>query len=106
MIHKKSCLGRTFEQDTQASDPDGKSWSDDKFYENLRFKKKTAQAQQGQEKKQGVIMSALGDAFKILYHLNSDLDDPDLWSSNHTDYFDIINDPCYSSVPGNIFYTD
>jgi len=36
MIHKKSCFGRTFVQDTQASEPDGKSWSDDKFYENLR----------------------------------------------------------------------
>jgi hypothetical protein len=38
MIHKKSCFGRTFVQDTQASEPDGKSWSDDKFYENLQAK--------------------------------------------------------------------
>jgi hypothetical protein len=38
MIHKKSCFGRTFEQDTQASEPEGKSWSDDKFYENIRTK--------------------------------------------------------------------
>jgi hypothetical protein len=41
MIHKKSCFGRTFEQDAQASEPEGKSWSDDKFYENLKNRMKS-----------------------------------------------------------------
>lgn len=115
MIHKKSCFGRTFKQDSHASDPDGKSWSDDKFYENLRTKKETAQAQHGQGKKPSTMPSALNNAFKKLSDLNSGPDeDPDFWSKNeelfeklnNDEDFDIINNPCYSSVPGNIFYTD
>jgi hypothetical protein len=92
MIHKKSCFGRTFEQDTQASDPDGKSWSDDKFYENLRTRKETAQAQDGQGKKQGAMPSALNNAFKKLSDLNSGPND---------EYIFMRIDPRYSKIHGN-----
>lgn len=101
MIHKKNCFGRTFKQGTQVSDPDGKSWSDDKFYENLRARKETAQTQDGQEKKQGVRMSALDNAFKILYSLNDSS-----CGTENDDVFDRLRNPRYSAWPGNSFNTD
>jgi hypothetical protein len=106
MIHKKSCFGRTFEQDTQASEPDGKSWSDDKFYENIRTRKETTQAQHGQWRKQGASPSVLDNAFNKLSALNSGPDeDPDFWF-NHRKQFDMGSHPGYSNVPGNPFYSD
>lgn len=99
MIHKKSCFGRTFKQNTQSSGPDGKSWSDDKFYENLRARKETAQAQHSQGKKQGVSMSALDNAFQILYRLNDSS-----CGLSDDDSFDIVSNPGYSNLPGNTYY--
>ena len=101
MIHKKSCFGRTFKQGTQASDPDGKSWNDDKFYENLRTRKKTAHTQYGQGKKQSASMSALDNAFKILYSLNDSS-----CGTDNDDVFDRLRKPRYSAWPGNSFNTD
>jgi hypothetical protein len=90
MIHKKSCLGRTFEQDTQASDPDGKSWSDDKFYENLRFKKKTAQLWQPQWQKPVVEKLACEPMSPEEY-------EPPL---------NVLAHPGYSMIQGNTFYSE
>jgi hypothetical protein len=86
MIHKKSCFGRTFEQDTQASEPDGKSWSDDKFYENLQAKKKTAQAQHGQCEKLGPVFQ-----FRKLTQLELDEIDNDIYGLENSSLLCNVN---------------
>lgn len=96
MIHKKSCFGRTFEQDTQASAPDGKSWSDDKFYENLRTKMKSKPPEplwQPQWNKPVVEKLAWGPMSEEEWRRVWDE-----WDNNM--YFC----PSWSSYSGNIFY--
>ena len=86
MIHNKSCFGRTFKQDTQASDPDGKSWSDDKFYENLRARKETAQPRHGQCEKPGSVFQ-----LRKLTQLELDELDNDMYSLENSSLLCNVN---------------
>ncbi len=95
MIHNKSCFGRTFKQDTQASELDGKSWNDDKFYENLRLKKKAVPLWQPQWKKPVIEKQAWSPMGPEECRRGSDI---------HP--LDLLSQPEYSMIPGNTWNSE